>query len=215
MANVQYVYGVPPQTPVLKGLRQKLYDRERIVGGRLPGAQFFVDCRKTADGRVKDQSFTNLWQSGQLGYPLEYDLVTVGVYPVSGDPEYTERYNRFASSDAVLRWFFGANVPWLTIPLALMKRSPVAESFIRDEATGEPYRIVVRNGAVTAEKLTSPVRMDHETVVRVANMTSLDKKMRRISSTESFRVEIATPDRDGPYDMDVFVAMDGIYWCQL
>lgn len=73
--GVQYVVGTPPQTPVLRPLRQPLYDSERLADGQTLAAELFVDNKKFADGTTKRECDTNMTQSGQLGYPLEFDLV--------------------------------------------------------------------------------------------------------------------------------------------
>jgi hypothetical protein len=70
-SGVQYVVGTPPQTPVLRPLRQPLYDSEYLVNGSQAKVSLFVDNKKFATGASKTEVDTNMTQSGQLGYPLK------------------------------------------------------------------------------------------------------------------------------------------------
>jgi hypothetical protein len=68
--GIQYVVGTPPQTPVLRPLRQPIYDTEKLVNGATAKLQLFSDHKKFADGTAKTEADTNQTQSGALGYPL-------------------------------------------------------------------------------------------------------------------------------------------------
>jgi len=75
-SGVQYVVGTPPQTPVLRPLRQPLYDTELMANGQVNKVSLFVDNKRFAlTGAAKNEGDTNMTQSGQLGYPLEFDLI--------------------------------------------------------------------------------------------------------------------------------------------
>jgi len=72
--GVQYVSGTPAQTPVLRPLRQPLYDTELMSNGDTQQI-LFADNRKFSGGVSKNLSDTNMPQSGTLGFPLEFDHV--------------------------------------------------------------------------------------------------------------------------------------------
>ncbi|MGH8897021.1 MAG: hypothetical protein ACRDZ4_08380, partial [Egibacteraceae bacterium] len=72
--GVQYVSGTPPQTPVLRPLRQPLYDTEIFTNGDTQQV-LFTDNKKFAGGTAKSLADTNMPQSGTLGFPLEFDHV--------------------------------------------------------------------------------------------------------------------------------------------
>ena len=72
-SGVQYVVGTPPQTPVLRPLRQPLYDSELITNGQTQKVSLFVDNKRFAlTGVAKTEADTNMTQSGQLGFPLNF-----------------------------------------------------------------------------------------------------------------------------------------------
>lgn len=51
--GIQYVVGTPPQTPVLRPLRQPLYDTDMFDHGQTDKMQLFVDAKKFQDGTQK------------------------------------------------------------------------------------------------------------------------------------------------------------------
>ena len=219
--GVQYITGVP-QHPILKPVRTRLYDREPVWGGIIR-TEFFTDIRRTGDGRMKNECFTNLTQSGQLGHPLLFDLMALSISPVAGDDEYAETYWKFINSDYVLRWYFGQMSKFEAQPIALMRtRHPTGEILI-DKITKKPYRLTVRNGkAVPVEvdqydvpQMDVGERRSERLQTRYIDVTTPDRKPLRIESTESFRGELY---RDtGPFGspIDVYLCMDGILYRQL
>jgi hypothetical protein len=73
--GVQYVVGTPAQTPVLRPLRQPIYDSEIYPAAGVRELQVFVNNTTFAAGGAKTENDTNLTQGGSLGTPLEFDLV--------------------------------------------------------------------------------------------------------------------------------------------
>lgn len=217
--GVKYVTGTPPQTPVLRPVRTRLYDREQVWGG-ITRTQFFCDNMKTADGRQKDETFTNMTQSGQLGYPLEFDAVAVAIYPVAGDESYAKIYSEFIFSDYVLKWFFGSQTLWLQEPISTLKVSgPMSDVFI-DKKNGKPYRLTVRDGKavpVEVEKYEATIidKLNHRLITRYMNLTTPDRKARRISSTESFHGDVVRGTGPVGPPIDVYMGIEGILYRQL
>lgn len=214
------VKGKPPRVHVLK--RQPLYDRE-VVGGAVTETSFFSDPRRFADGRAKTRSDTNMSQSGCLGHPLEYDIVQVAVYPTRGDPEYAEKYHRFACSDTLFRLVFGGNTTLFELPMALMK--PMNQSpYVKDTDTGKLMQIVVKSGKVEAypayEGPSDPKVLWHDAPMlspRWHSVLTRDREgklvARHIDSVESFRVEMkAARHGKGGEEVEVYVAFEGWLW---
>lgn len=219
--GVKYVTGMPPQTPVLRPVRTRMYDREQVWGGH-KRVQFFVDNRRTADGRLKDETFTNMWQSGQLGYPLIFDVASISISPLSSEPEYVDIYEKFIYSDYVLRWVFGAQTPWAEQPISLLRvRGPVDGIFF-DKKTGKGYRVVVKDGKLEAVEVKNAEQtkmlvpdLGSRLITRYMDMTTPDRKARRIESTESFHGQIFREDGPSGKPIDVYLCMDGILYKQI
>ena len=222
--GVQYVIGTPPQMPVLRPLREHVYDREP-VWGPMKESLFFVDNRDTSDGRKKDVSFTNMWQCGQLGFPLEFDLTFLSIRPVRSDLPYVEQYERFVWSSSVFSWFFGCQTKVLEMPVTGMSIRGPLDQRLRDPVTGKLYRLTVQNGVVVpveteSDGVPTPPESGllHRLITRYVNMTVPDRKARRITSTESFKGEIKNYDRGEQgtgKDIDVYVCMEGIFYKQI
>jgi len=170
--GVQYVVGTPPQTPVLRPLRQPLYDTEKLLNAATSAVSLFTANKKFADGTQKFECDTNLTQSGQLGYPLEFDLVGFLVELERGTTrvQHNDIYNKI-----VFKWFFGQNVPWLRIKLTKLPEGIASSGSVSVAAAG-PEASIISNG--------------WGVVTNFYNFTTPDRKARRISSTESFRNEL-------------------------
>lgn len=216
--GVQYVVGSPPG-PILKPVRTRLYDREQVWGGIIR-TEFFTDSRRTGDGRVKNDCFTNLTQSGMLGTPLMFDLMALSISPVAGDDEYAETYWKFINSDYVLRWYFGQMSKFTAQPIALMRtRHPTGEILI-DKITKKPYRLTVRNGkAVPVEvdqydvpQMDVGERRSERLQTRYIDVTTPDRKPQRIESTTLFRGELYRDTGPCGPPIDVYLCMDGILY---
>lgn len=171
--GVQYVVGTPPQTPVLRPLRQPLYDSEKFTNGQTQSALLFTDNRKFQDGTQKTEADTNMTQSGQLGYPLEFDLVGFLLELARGTTraQFNDIYNK-----VVFKWFFGQNVPWLRIKLTKMPEGIGATGSVSTTVAATEASIISNGWGV---------------VTNFYNFTTPDRKARRISSTESFKNELA------------------------
>jgi len=167
--GVQYVVGTPPQTPVLRPLRQPLYDTEKLEDGATLAVELFVDNKKFSDGTPKRECDTNMTQSGQLGYPLEFDLVGFLVELQRGvtRTQSNDIYNKL-----VYKWFFGQNVPWLRIKLTKMPEGIGPTGSVGNAVAGTEATIITNGWGV---------------VTNFFNFTTPDRKARRISSTESFK----------------------------
>jgi hypothetical protein len=170
--GVQYVVGTPPQTPVLRPLRQPLYDTEKLTTGMTGSVSLFADNKKFADGTQKLECDTNMTQSGQLGYPLEFDLVGFLTEMERGTTrsQQNDIYNKI-----VFKWFFGQNVPWLRIKLTKMPEGIGSSGSVSTTVPATEASIISNGWGV---------------VTNFYNFTTPDRKARRISSTESFRNEL-------------------------
>jgi hypothetical protein len=220
--KVQYISGAPPQSPILRPFRTRMYDREQVWGG-IQRIMFFGDCHRTADGRTKDRSFTNMTQSGQLGYPLEFDAVQLSISPVSGDPEYAKVYEQFIHSDYVFKWYFGAQTLWFERPISLMNiRGPATETFL-DKETKKAYKLSIIKGKLTPvevgdakiPEMTTPDDLSAKLITRFLDMTTPKREARRVTSTESFHAEILRGNGPQGPVIDAYVCMDGILYTPL
>lgn len=171
--GVQYVVGTPPQTPVLRPLRQPLYDTEKLTNGATGTVSLFADNKKFADGTQKLECDTNMTQSGSLGYPLEFDLVGFLVELERGTTrlQSNDIYNKI-----VFKWFFGQNVPWLRIKLTKLPEGIAASGSVSTGTGDAAEASIISNG--------------WGVVTNFYNFTTPDRKARRISSTESFRNDL-------------------------
>jgi hypothetical protein len=171
--GIQYVVGTPPQTPVLRPLRQPLYDSEFLTDGATGTVSFFQDNKKFATGAQKLAVDTNMTQSGQLGYPLEFDLVGFLFEMERGTSR--DQSNSVYNS-CVWKWFFGQNVPWLRTKLTKIPEGIAASG-----------SVAIGTGAATEVSIISN---GWGVVTNFYNFTTPDRKARRISSTESFRMDL-------------------------
>lgn len=171
--GIQYVVGTPPQTPVLRPLRQPLYDSEFLANGATGTVSFFQDNKKFATGAQKLASDTNMTQSGQLGYPLEFDLVGF-LFELERGTTRTQSNSVYNSS--VWNWFFGQNVPWLRCKLSKIPEGIAASGSVSTGTGQATEASIISNG--------------WGVVTNFYNFTTPDRKARRVSSTESFRMDL-------------------------
>jgi hypothetical protein len=171
--GVQYVVGTPPQTPVLRPLRQPLYDSEFLADGQSGTVSFFQDNKKFATGAQKQAVDTNMTQSGQLGYPLEFDLVGFLFELQRGA---TRLQSNSIYNSCVWQWFFGQNVPWLRAKLTKIPEGIAASGSVSTGTAQATEASIISNG--------------WGVVTNFYNFTTPDRKARRISSTESFRMDL-------------------------
>lgn len=168
--GVQYVAGTPPQTPVLRPLRQPLYDTEKFANGDTQQV-LFTDNKKFADGTAKSLADTNMPQSSTLGFPLEFDHVG-----------FTFEYQRGTSradfnilySGTVFEWIYGQVTRWLQIRLTRIPEGITASGSVSIDGNAAPAEAsIIGNG--------------WGVVSNFYNFTTPDRKARRITSTESFK----------------------------
>lgn len=191
-SGLNYVVGTPPMAPVLRALKQPLFDTLIIPeDGILAEAEvsLFTDGKKWPDGRRKFRRHCNMTQDGMLGYPLEYDFSSLEL-----------RFEKWANPGdvhAVLRglhlaFYFGQNVPFLR--LAASGFTPLIALPHEVESMEEE----VRRQIVAFAK-------DGVWPAWTHPMTTTDGKPRRISSVESFRcgVECTVPELYGPVTLKV------------
>ena len=175
VVGAQYVVGSPPATPVLRPLKQPMYDTEIYPAAGAGRLQFFVNSATiAATGAAKTLAETNMTQNGQLGTPLEFDLIGFNM-------EIARRSDANAIADVnnifntgVWTWVFGQNTPWLTVPVTRIPEGlgPTGFSTLAASAAtvnGTPHVTNFFNFAV-------------------------DRRARHIFSTESFRGELAYPN---------------------
>jgi hypothetical protein len=206
-----YVVGTPPQTPVLRPLRQALYDRI-ILRNAMTRTSAFTDSRFFDDHTVKTQADTNMTQSGQLGYPLEYDLMDVAVHPSGRGEEYKRKWDHFISESVVATWIFGCNTPWARYAISIMEeRFPsLRNNDMRDfmETPGFPEIL-----AAIAREVPLPRYIN---MTAPGRLTGQGATGRRIQSTESFRMDFDMSARPWPGpNFDFFAVMHGILYAQL
>jgi len=174
VVGAQYVVGSPPATPVLRPLKQPMYDTEIYPQAGVGRLQFFVNsATMAATGAAKTLADTNMTQNGQLGTPLEFDLIGFNF-------EVARRLDANALLDydaifntGVFQWVFGQNTPWLVVPIT---RIP--------EGVGLAGTSVLAAGSVLSNGTPH--------VTNFYNF-AVDRRARHIFSTEAFRGELSYP----------------------
>ncbi len=168
--GVQYVSGTPPQTPVLRPLRQPLYDTEIFSNGDTQQV-LFTDNKKFAGGTAKSLADTNMPQSGTLGFPLEFDHVgfTFEFERGTTRPDFNILYK-----STVFEWIYGQVTRWLQIRLTRILEGITASGSVSIDGNAAPAEAsIIGNG--------------WGVVSNFYNFTTPDRKARRITSTESFK----------------------------
>jgi hypothetical protein len=201
-AGVNYVVGTPAQTPVLRPLRQPIFDTEVYPAGGIATLRLFTNSTTFAAGGAKLSRHTNMTQSGQLGTPLEFDLVGFNVEIERGtskdDHDTLYRTGQFI-------WFFGQNTIWLNVPLSRIPEGIGLYGQISQDGNAAPVeKSVLVNGWPIVQNL--------------YNFTTPDRMARRVTSTESFRAQIDFPDVPTPtisVNTEVRAYMLGILYTQL
>jgi len=172
-AGVQYIVGTPPQTPVLRPLRQPIFDSELLPGApaTFGETQIHVDPRNFAlTGAPKGPADTNMTQPSSLGTPLEFDLVGFnfqinrGVSRVNSNTVY---------NNGAYEWIFGQSTRWLNTQLSRVPEGVAAFGSVSTAVAGTEASIL-SNG--------------WPQVTNLFNFTTPDRLARRITSTESFRL---------------------------
>jgi len=194
----QYVYGTPTEKPILRPLRHPLYDSEQwdAAVNITVGYNLFTDnttFASAAAGR-KTLADTNMPGMGQLGTPLEFDLIGfIGhlQYGIDID-EFNQFYNR-----GVFQWVFGQANPWLTIKLAQIPQGIAPQGM----STVANTTIVSNGWGVQTNFL---------------NFTSTSRQARKIHSNERFFNTVSHPNGITPINRLLWTTyMLGIYYMQL
>jgi len=187
--GVQYIVETLPQRPVLRPIRHPLYDtliiRENgLMHGISDRVNLFTAPRNFPDGASKGPQDTNMILSGQLGTPLEYDIVAIDMHVV----DYAKAEDvRKVLSALTCRWFFGSCTCWLTIPAGGF------EPYLCNGAAGDALGL--------SKNLDEYVEEPQKQVSAFMNMgavwpfyrqvfTTPDRLARRITSCESFWLEV-------------------------
>ena len=178
VVGAQYVVGSPPATPVLRPLKQPMYDTEIYPAAGAGRIQFFANAATiAATGAAKTLAETNMTQNSQLGTPLEFDLIGF-----NSEIERSQLVTAQADRDLIFntgvwQWIFGQNTPWLTVPVTRIPEgvasvyggtTTVAATTIQGASNGTPHVTNFYNFAV-------------------------DRRARHIFSTEAFRGELSYP----------------------
>lgn len=177
------VVGTPQQTARLRPLRNPLFDTAKMVAATgYTRVEFFTSRRQFADGSAKNDSHTNLTADGQLGSPLEFDLLglTTKLYLGTSLVNINAFYNA-----GVFRWFFHQNVPWLNLKLTEMP-SGIAPSGFTTEATST----IFANGV--------------QSLNNFFNMCDHLRQARHILPQENFKGVIDFPGTYTPAANDVY-----------
>ena len=112
-------------------------------------------------------------QSGQLGYPLEYDLNRIELHFEQYDsPEQA----RFILQHMEFVWFFGSNTPWLRLSGASWR--PLMEGFF------------LPIGDANARQIAEEMKKRGNFWPHYWHPIGPTDRPRRIHSTESFRAEL-------------------------
>ena len=196
--GAQYVYGTPPEKPILRPLRHPLYDTEGWQAGaaQMVGYTLFTNNTAFAVAALgrKNLSHTNMPGNGQLGTPLEFDLIGfIGhlQYGVDID-EFNQFYNR-----GVFQFIFGQANPWLTVKLGQIPQGIAPQGM-----TTMPGTTVVSNGWGVQTNF--------------YNFVSVDRKSRKIHSNERFSNPVSHPTGITPINNLWWTTYClGIYYMQL
>jgi hypothetical protein len=176
VVGAQYVVGSPPATPVLRPLKQPMYDTEVYPAAGAGRIQFFVNSATiAATGAAKTLADTNMTQNGQLGTPLEFDLIGFNIEVQRGIARVD---NNAIFNTGVFSWFFGNNTNWLNVPLSRIPEGVAATGSVAVDA-GAPLEVsIMSNGTAHTTNFYN---------------FSVDRRARHIFSTESFRAEWGYP----------------------
>lgn len=175
VVGAQYVVGSPPATPVLRPLKQPMYDTEVYPAAGVGRLQFFSNAATiAATGAAKTLAETNMTQNGQLGTPLEFDLIGFNSEIQRESLATTIADLNLIFNTGVWQWVFGQNTPWLSVPVTRIPEGLGATGF----AAGAGPFIGDTNGT------------PH--VTNFFNF-AVDRRARHIFSTESFRGELSYP----------------------
>jgi hypothetical protein len=152
-----------------------MYDTEVYPAAGVGRLQFFSNAATiAATGAAKTLAETNMTQNGQLGTPLEFDLIGFNSEIQRESLATTIADLNLIFNTGVWQWVFGQNTPWLSVPVTRIPEGLGATGF----AAGAGPFIGDTNGT------------PH--VTNFFNF-AVDRRARHIFSTESFRGELSYP----------------------
>lgn len=201
--GLQFVMGSPPASPVLRCLKQALYDKLIVPeSGYIGKVCLFDDSKFFPDHSQKSEKDTNMTLPGMLGHPLEFDLSWIDL-----------KFEKFSHPDDIRRvlrgltfkWVRGQNTPWLRLTLSGF------EPYIQtDPLLPENQQLLI------ASQLQSFHDQGIWTRYRVRVLTP-DGLAQRITSSEAFRVEVSSAEGGlgelhGPVHLKVLLG-DQLYTC--
>jgi hypothetical protein len=176
-SGARYVLGRPPMQPVMRPLKQSLYDTLIVPeSGHVGKVTLFDDCHFFPNHTQKTEKDTNMTLSGQLGHPLEYDLRWIDL-----------KFEKFSHPDDLrrvlkgltFRWVRGQSVPWLRVTLSGFEPY-LAKDELGPGVSDEEVR-----------RLLAAYDGDNKWTRFRASVLSLDGLPQRIGSSECFRVEVS------------------------
>lgn len=179
--GIEYVVGTPPASPVLRPLKQTLFDKLIVPeSGSLQRVDLFTDCRWFPDHTAKTEKDTNMNMDGQLGFPLEFDLSWIDLkFEKFSHPDDVRRVLR----GLVFKWIRGQSVPWLRVTLSGFEPVLLVEGQGSDE---------MRKQVEEFRRSVADMKDGVWTRYRVGVLTP-DGKPQRITGPEAFRVEVSSP----------------------
>lgn len=173
--GIQYTTGTPPMTPVLRPLRQSMYDSEVYPAAGVARLDIFANHTTFSTPGIGRKTLrdTNMRQDGNLGTPLEYDLVGFIMEWERGISvaDHIALYNA-----GVFKWFFGQTTTWLEMPDTKIPEGIGA--FAALDGNAAPTSLIANGWPVTQN---------------FYNFSTPDLKARRVTSNESFRCQKEWP----------------------
>jgi hypothetical protein len=217
-----------PWMPVLAAIQQPLFDSIIIrEDGTFFGEDYdeaFVDHKNWRDGSKKTAADSNLCQSGQLGYPVEFTLRSLGLRIV----EYAHHDDvRAVLRELAVTWFFGANTPWLRLVAdawkPVMALNLEAASLLNEDTKRTAYKdailkqlsLFARDGIWTAyQHNIAPVKPGSCGSAHPSHITP--DGGRHISGVESFRARFEFGHRPKLHGrMKLVLLMEDTLYAQL
>lgn len=149
-----------------------MYDTEVYPAAGAGRIQWFVNSATiAATAAAKTLAETNMTQNGNLGTPLEFDLIGFNFEIERG---ISLADHNLINNQGVFIWIFGQNTPWLNLPI-----TRIAEGVALAGATTANNSSILSNGVAHATNFYN---------------FSVDRRARHIFSNESFHGELQYPN---------------------
>ena len=192
MSRKNGLHSMLPEFGILQGSEQPLFDTFEIKDNNFEPTiveDLFTNPKMFSDGTPKTNKDCNLTISGQLGYPLEFDIRALDLrFEKFSDPEDVRKF----LSSVTVTWFYGEGIPELRV---------AASAFNPAHRHTSQDRLVIQRENRLIEKGLWPIY-------------SHSVRKRTIYSTESFRMEIQFSGVKFSGPMRVKALMSGKLWCQ-